>query len=124
MSQRYAVRQTDPPRGMSKRGDGRRPFQLTVLCSPVCDVDVRLVGVAAFLTQRDLSRSPLALPRDLRVVLLELVEEDGVAGALELLLELVVRLLHVAVEVALDHVRRALCRLFRVRELVLLDVRE
>src|SRR3954466_2087539 len=94
------------------------------LCSPVRDVDVRLVGVAAVLAQRHLARTPLAVPRDLGSVFLELVEEDVEPGTLELFLELVVRVLDIAVEVALDDVRRALRRLLGVGELVRLNLRE
>jgi hypothetical protein len=56
-------------------------------------VDVDLVVVPALFAQRDLAASALALPRDLGVVVLELVEEDLVARRLELLLVLVVGVL-------------------------------
>src|SRR5947208_3281893 len=54
----------------------------------------------------------------------ELVEEDLVAGRLELLLVLVVRVRDRAVEVALDDVGRALAALLRIRDLLGLDLRE
>src|SRR3954451_8414130 len=93
------------------------------LFRPGGDAHVRL-AVAAFLAERDLTCPVLPRPRDLGVVPLELVEEDLEAGALELLLELLVRFLDVAVEVALDDLGRALGALLRVRELVLFDLGE
>src|SRR4051812_32906878 len=54
----------------------------------------------------------------------ELVEEDRVLRALELLQELVVRLLHVPVEVALDDVRRSHRGLLGIGQLVRLDLRK
>src|SRR3954468_17454603 len=109
---------------MPPRYDVDQTELLDRLRSPVRDVDVRLVGVAALLAQRDLTGTPLATPRDLGIVLLELVEEDVVSGARELFLELVVRVLDIAVEIALDDVRRTLRRLLGIGELVLLDLRE
>src|SRR6185312_13427487 len=117
----------DPRYGVDQTEHGAAhlpPLAPRLLRRPVGDVDVRLVRFAALFAQRNLTGSAFALPRDLGIMILELVEEDVEAGTLELFLELVVRLFDIAVEVALDHIRRALRGLLRVCELVRLDLRE
>ena len=76
----------------------------------VRDVHVDTVVVTALVAQRDLARSPFALPRDFGVVLLDLVEQNDVARALEAALVDIVSFLDLAVEVPLDDLRGALRR--------------
>src|SRR5215475_13786655 len=79
---------------------------------PVRDVDVDLVP-AAVVSERDLPGPPLARPRHLGVVILQLLEQDLVADRLQLLQVLVVRVLETAVPVALYELRRPFGRLSR-----------
>src|SRR4026209_1159997 len=94
------------------------PEMLTASLRAVCDPDVRAVGLAALLAEANLAASALTLPRDLGVVLLDLVEQNDESDALDGGLELVVRGGNVTLEVTLDDLSRPLRGLLCVRRRV------